>query len=508
MLPDRNESLKNNMNTLYKVFGDKPTFDFKYGLYNHNVSNMDEDPVIYGFDIVIHNISKENGKMSSPLFNGNLNDFFSFADSKKIDEVSSKREVYNRFVDKFKLFFNDTKSDYKSFKTHYLKSIGGLGNLTKNVSGIVGEKVDFSSKWGVDKITLNMYEDTFLNSAEMVMLYRNMIMSKVNGKMLIPENLLRFDMSIIISEVRNFNKVKSILDSTTSTTGVSSLANDTKSKDNLKFIKKTVNNPNLNITTPRNNDSNSKTLLNNIEIFKDNISRYIYNLYDCQLSFDSNTHGDEVRNDESTFFETFSFDIYYKYTDSEFEKFNLKLDAMDSMTYINNGNIVNPFSKLDKKQTDTKARTYDLRYRQSESSYITYNQQKSEMRDEVELSPLQKRIKNTKDFALKRVREERNDLVNKTIANIRTSIGLRRIPSPINVYTTDSKSIVDFIGGQIRDFANDYVSSALKKANYKLSEIGRNIDIERVAKGRSPINQNLYKKLGGDRDIIDGYIPR
>ena len=503
MLPDRDESLKRNMNILDKVFGDKSTYNFKYGLYNHNVHNMDEDPIIYGFDIVIHNINKGNEKMSSPFFNGSMNDFFDFATRNNIKEVVSKKDVYSRFISKFELFFNDTKADYKSFKTHYLKSVSGLNNLIRNVSGIIGENNSFFNKWGTDKITFTMYEDTFLNSAEMVMLYRNLIMSKGNGKMLIPENLLRFDMSIIISEVRNFNKVKSILSKPDAANNF-----DAKSiNDNLKFIKKVVSNPSVSVSTPRSNNSNSKTLLDNLEVFKDNISRYIYNLYDCQLSFDTNTHDDEIKNDESSFFNSFSFDVYYKYTDTEFEKFNLNLNGFDDITYLNNGNIVNPFSKMDKTQSDISPRTYDLRYRQSDSSYITYNQTKKEQKDEVELSPLQKRIKNVKDFALKRLREERNNLVNKTIANIRTTVGLRRMPSPINVYNTDARSIGDFITGQIRDFANDYVTSALKSANYKLGELGRNIDIERVSKGKPAINQNLYRGMNNDRDIIDGYIP-
>lgn len=501
MLLDRNESMKKNMDVLSKVFGDKQTYNFKYGLYNNNVHNMDEDPIIYGFDIIIHNINKGSNKMSSPLFNGDLLDFISFADSNNIREVSSKREVYNKFNEKFKLFFNDTKADYTSFKSHYLKSISGLNNLMKNVSGIVGTNNSFFNKWGEDKITLTMYEDTFLNSGELLMLYKNLIMSKANGKMLIPENLLRFDMSIIISEVRNFNKVKSILNGKDDATTF----NEKSINDNLKFIKKVVDSPKVVINTPKPNDSNTKTLLDNIEVFKDNISRYIYNLYDCQLSFDTNTHGDEVKNDSNAFFETFSFDIYYKYTDVEFEKFNLNLTGFDTLSYINSGNIVNPFSKLDKQSTDTKPRVYDIRYRQGDKSYMVFNQKKMDDKDDVELSPLQKRMKETKNFALKRLREERNDLVNKTIANIRTNIGLRRISSPINVYTTDARSITDFIGGQIRDFANDYVSSALKSAQYKLNEVGRNIDIERVAKGKAPVNMGMYKKVDTDRDIIDGY---
>ena len=63
--------------------------------------------------------------------------------------------------------------------------------------------------------------------------------------MLIPENLLRFNCQIIISECRNFNRVKK------------SLANG------------------------------------NLEVIKDNLSRYVYSLRECQFYFDKMPHGND-----------------------------------------------------------------------------------------------------------------------------------------------------------------------------------------------------------------------
>lgn len=489
-----------NKKVINSIFRDNDMFNFKYGLASNQKENLDEDPVIYGFDIVIHDVDDGNDgnkdvknkssndvmlgrgkgdygysqKFTSPLVNGAI---INFMDSVGNTEVLSKKDIYNDFLTTFRLFFNDTRNGFTSFKSHYLKSVKGLHGLVENVIGFGKDNKQFT-EYGKDKIVLDIYEDTFLNSGYLAALYKNIVYSRVNGKLLIPENLLKFDMSIIISEIRNFNLVV-----------------DTTSK----LFTNAKNNPNV----PNSN-------INSIAIFNDNISRYIYNLYDCQLNFPQYSHDDEVRNDSREFTDSFQIEIYYKFSTMEMEKFKYDPLLVDKR-YINNANINNPsdkndsvknssdiISSLSKQVTNEDDRTYDLRYRRN-APYIQYSKNNDIEESRPPDTGLQKVFNNTKKFALTRIRQERDSLINKTLDNIRTNVGLRRISSPINVYDTDPRSITDYFFGQVRDFANDSVTGVLKKANDKLGDISKNIDIERLKSGKDAINTGKYS--GTDQDV-------
>lgn len=486
-----------NKKIINDIFRDKDTFNFKYGLASNQKENLDEDPVIYGFDIVIHDVyggyEKNNNnsandvvfgrgkndygysqKFTSPLVNGAIINFMNNIGN---TEVLSKKSSYYEFLDMFRLFFNDTRHEFASFKSHYLKSVKGLHGLVENVIGFGKENKQFTD-YGKDKIVLDIYEDTFLNSGYLAALYKNIVYSRVNGKLLIPENLLKFDMSIIISEIRNFNLVV-----------------DTTSKT----FTTNVNTPNV-----------PNSSVNSIAIFNDNISRYIYNLYDCQLNFPHYSHEDEVRNDSREFTDSFQLEIYYKFSTMEMEKFKYDPLLVDKR-YINNANINNPNDKNDStknssniisslsKMVDNKDdRTYDLRYRRN-APYIQYSKNNDIEDSRPPDTGLQKVFNNTKKFALTRIRQERDSLINKTLDNIRTNVGLRRISSPINVYDTDPTSITDYFFGQLRDFTNDSVTGVLKKANDKLGDISKNIDINRLKNGKDAINTGKYS--GTDQDV-------
>src|SRR5690606_9290350 len=121
-------------------------------------------------------------------------DIFTFANNNGIKELQSREQVYQDFVEQFSKFFNRTDSVYNNFKGHYIKSIENLGDLVNKASGIFSEKKQFTN-YGKDSesIKLTMYEDNYLNTGYLAMLYNTMVYSKLNGKQLIPENLLRFD---------------------------------------------------------------------------------------------------------------------------------------------------------------------------------------------------------------------------------------------------------------------------------------------------------------------------
>lgn len=497
MLIGSNQSIQEQYNTVRKVFKDQDSYNFKYGLQNgfkNDGSGMDEDPIMYGFDIVIHAIGEDGSQFSSPLINGEIMNFFAFAEKNNIQEVIERKPIYLEFIEKFKLFFNDTTANFSSLKSHYLKSVSGLHNLVENASGISETNKQFT-KYGSDKITLSMYEDLNLNSGYFVMLYKMLTYSKKNGKLLIPENLLRFDMSIIISEIRNFNLVLNVINS--SNNGDSITEADLASVKNFgesvtkKFgsnlpIDKNIK-PKKTVSTP----NKDNPILTGLSVFNDNVSRYIYNLYDCQLSFPTYSHGDEVKNDDAKMSDDFSFDIFYKFSNLEVEKFNFKLNATAEMKRVSN---IPSSANSDR---DHIATPFDIKYRTLQENggdvpYKVYINGGDEDETTRNLNGIQKIIVNTKNFALKRFREERDKLVNKTIENIRTTSGLRRISSPTNIYFADNKSIPDFFVGQLRNFANDGLTNLLRKANDKVSQISKNIDDKRAANGKPPINTGRY----------------
>ena len=497
------QNFSDNISIIKDRFKDLDTFNFKFGLHKNQMNNLDEDPVIYGFDIVIHdtfsigdvktknnNTSTEsddvrfgrvkgdygyNQKFSSPLINGAIPDFINFI---QVNEVSSKLDVYNDFIRSLKQFFNDTTYEYNSFKSHYIKSVSGLHSLIENATGFAEENKQFTD-YGKDKITIECYEDTYLNSGYLAALYKNFTYSKVNGKLLIPENLLKFDMSIIISEVRNFNKV----------------VNATNDKSDF------------------NNPLNTNNSVNRINVFNDNISRYVYNLYECQFRFPTYSHEDIISNETADFAKSFSFDIYYKFSTMEMEKFTYDGNRKDKLNYINNSNISAPNKRYDKNfdngsslynslsgsdKLDVDSRVYDLKYRIGNAPYRSWSSSPAEDDAEVPLTGINKVLQNTKKFALTRIRQERDSLVNKTLDSIRTNVGLRRINAPINVYDTDPRSITDYFFGQLQNFANDGVNNLLKSANNKLGGISKNIDIDRLKDGKSAINTGKYSSTDPD----------
>lgn len=246
-----------------------------------------EDPVMFGYDLFIN-------FETSPLFNGAVLDFLNKY-SGLSEEIDSRKEVYQNFVNQFKRFFkvqsstdagdsssvddtlivpvqNDPQRNRQVYKTYYLKEISGLDLLTHgsvtNTSDTVKSMVDY----GKDMIKLKLYEDLTLNTGYLSMLYKLLTWSRVNGKQLIPENLLRFDCRVVINEVRNYNKVI------------------------------------------KNNGA--------MEAYADDMNTYIYTLYDCQFMFDKLSHDDTIDMWSIKTKDDFDIAFNYKYTTMKFLKYD------------------------------------------------------------------------------------------------------------------------------------------------------------------------------------------
>lgn len=515
--PD-NLQYKKNVNFLRSYFKDGTMHHFKNGLELanktgnkknvSNLSNLDEDPVIFGFDFIINHVT-------SPLFQSeagqggstDMDDFFNTFES--IPEIANRKSLYVDFIKQLELLFLTTRGGpFDTFKAHYLIGIGGVDNLINKSTGLGSEKQ--FAEFGKDKMTLTLREDNHLSGGYLTSLYNALSYSKINGKQIIPDNLLRFDATIVISEMRNYKKVKKALADADSPNG------------GLQEVSKVVS---------------------------DNVSRYMYNVYDCQFFFDKHSHPAKVENDKKDITDSFDMSFFYKFSTMEMEKFKINdkesesdseiYNAFQNIKYFNDGNRINPTRTYIGEQSENinairRNNFINAKYQESLKSYQEFDQVKSNniepdqsvtresidslqalrqnslknsleeqeqrrrdlreqnkenqqstglkkdqantaigyenISEDGRLTRQEKRgkegalgglIEKTKDFALNVVRLKRDRLINETVQNIRRSTGLRRISQPDNVYEYDPLSIGGFVRDQLQDFAGDSFTDLL-----------------------------------------------
>lgn len=177
---------------------DIDTYIFKRALYSEMEDNSDywyEDPLLPGFEISFDDFS--------PLFNDkelHLNSLYYFIKSyREIDNAGfdTREEIWNEFKNVFfKIFSKDVeKSENRNISTkhYYINKLSGLDNLNKKFIN-----------YGEDKITITMNEDVSMVAWYLSELYNNLIYSYRNQRFMFPENLLRFNMTIVINEMRQF----------------------------------------------------------------------------------------------------------------------------------------------------------------------------------------------------------------------------------------------------------------------------------------------------------------
>ena len=305
------ESIPYSMRDHYMIFNDNRTDYFKHGLQvidgltpienPEGASDLrlsqfkytpfeNNDPVMYGFDLIIDGIS-------SPLLNGSVIDFLN--QYQGISELAARIPVYEDFKQQFLKFFktkgtlritadqttmsntstnpasvDNQKSIYqlgkKAYMGYYIQKVAGLQNLVEaNKPGTF----KYITEYRKDVITLDFLEDVSLSVGTLAHLYKLLYWSKPNGKSMVPENLLRFNCDIVVSECRNFNRVRKAVE-----TG-------------------------------------------NLEIIKDNVSRYVYSLRECQFFFDQMSHPSDIDMGGIAVHDKTPVTFDYKYSTVKFEKF-------------------------------------------------------------------------------------------------------------------------------------------------------------------------------------------
>lgn len=225
-----------------------------------------EDTIMFGYDIEIDLIK-------SPLFNGDLENFLNNPMYANVSEINSRIEILKDFKKHFFKFFKvNTTNDGTPIpnKVHYFKKISGLDKLVNRVTSD-NFKGQFVEYWK-DYIGLTIYEDVSLNLGYLASLYNSLSWSKINGKRIIPENLLRFDIKLSITEMRKFQRI-------------------------LK--------------------DNDYTYAN----VADNVSKHIYNIYECQFFFDKAYHNTDVDLSAPNQFNELEIKFNYKFYTHRFERF-------------------------------------------------------------------------------------------------------------------------------------------------------------------------------------------
>lgn len=471
---------------LRDFFKDRDTFNFKHGLEvglnsnldakstDHSILNLDEDPTIFGFDLVILD--------KSALFN-DVDHFLEFGSSNNIKDVSERVGIYDDFVTQFAKFFNvddrnkenfKSNNGFNSFKTHYIHGIQGLDKIIHH-TGIGYEGGKQMVDYGKDKITIELTEDIGVNAGYLSALYRSFIYSKINGRMVIPENLLRFDMAIIISEVRNMNRVSNAI---------------AKSMKDSREI---------------------------IPILKDNVSRYIFTLYDCQFNFNKYSFSDSITQggfgaSVGSVSEGIGFDVYYKYVGMEMEKFDFRPDLPDMAKFINDGktnpitNQINPDidsginqntdapivdkypnRPMDRKfhmntnaNSDVEDRMYEFDFPMMNTNYVksnieARNKNLQMQSDETQFKRgLNKIIGNINEGLQTKFIERRSQLLSGLVSKIRQSTGIRNIPAPVNVYA--GSNLGQFALDQLHNFVNLGVGTVLSKGHGYMDNLAQGME--------------------------------
>lgn len=408
--------------------------DFRFSQYLGTPYD-NEDPVYFGFEVIL-NVD------TSPLLNGELESFLNDPQFSQHDEVVSRRPLIEEFKNELQKYFKLTRDigDTNVRRRYYVRSLTGLGHLVEKNNSI-GKPTSFVN-YGTDKITIKFFEDTTLNLGKLASIYKLLYWSRLRGKGIIPENLLRFDCEIIVSELRNFVRVK-------------------KNDDILEYL-------------------------------RSNLNRYRYQVYECQLFFDKMTHPDMI--DMTTALkqtDSYEVGVFFKYSTMVFETYD-----PENLWKRYHNNVVDPLggripvpSMLDYNETLT-----NIEYRLGE-----YSRETSEVVDSGDLtienlrrntergiynsinlpipetvdnfrrsnlySAATKLAENLKTAVLNEAQRRLNDrfrLVNDTIDRIRNSYGIGRMREPTNVYNITQQNLFFFdVKNSLRDFAGDTLSGLI-----------------------------------------------
>ena len=165
---------------------------FRRSLNNNENSTGFEDPTYLGFQLIFIK--------SSSLFSSNQNSASYFLNSySNITNLSQRKAILTRFINTFSTFFrfDTTEGNTTKPKIYYISNLEGLDKLNEKI-------VDYKGYESENKLTITMNEDIMMSALYLAELYNNLVYDYKNQRYAIPENCIRFDMKVRITEIRDF----------------------------------------------------------------------------------------------------------------------------------------------------------------------------------------------------------------------------------------------------------------------------------------------------------------
>ena len=332
-------STKIPLNSITGRLANMDNYKFQYGindtlldtnvtLFNNFVDKI-EDPTILTFTIEID-------QANSPLFQtdggvGSINEFIAqrqqdfptdglaSLEGNNLIVSSNIGGLYDRMdlmLQEFQKTFLDFFTSYQTStigpksKSYYIQSVGGISELDKVWTGEGGGNENYK----YSKLKVTMREDVKMSARNLYFLYNSLKMHRRSGKTLIPENLMRFNMWVKISEIRNFTS--------------------------LRFAVETGANQDI------------------IDAIKRDVTAIYYYVQDCSLDF-SKLHKETYTVEDTREFENLEFEIIFRRAYRVFKPTLLKSEATDDdQSYfgiderlaqpaiLNKGYALNNFSAL------------------------------------------------------------------------------------------------------------------------------------------------------------------
>ena len=374
-----------------------PKSDFLYDTFRHEKNDFwFEDPFIPAFELYFDQNSPLFSNIDSP---NSLIHFINTYSSIDPTGYSARRNLWNEFRTVFfKIFENSLISNLDKNlynKTYYITKIKGLDKLNNKFINYNGKDSE------ADKITITLNEDVSMIAWYLSELYNNITYSYKNQRHMFPENLIRFDMTIKINDIRNF-------------------------------------------TMPKRNDSNVDPQ-NEIKNFISPKSQIVYTLHDCNFNFEQSRNYEEEMTiggygtSVSNTPQTLTFDIYYKSV-TRWSEFPLvenspKINAWGDKVFIDNYTINSDnYNGRANENTGTIQNYYgDL------DRINSTPPQKKGFTNQLLGKAAQTVANNSLDYmdSLEaKLRDVRGSTVNNLLTQFRSSTGLNKI-EPDNVYNPD-----------------------------------------------------------------------
>ena len=276
---------------------DEDTNTFKRNLYSEFGFRQNdfwyEDPFVPSFELFFDENSPlfDDKESVNSMYNFMSNQYYSVDESGYFDRMVLWSEFRKIF---FKIFETDLHRNANRNirnKPYYITKIAGIQNLNKKM-------IKYGPPDG-DKITVTLNEDISMIAWYLSELYKNIIYSYKHQRYTMPENIMRFDMTIKINDMRNFQMPQSV----------------NQSSNNVPVDTNYLLNQNIGyVLSPK--------------------SEIVYTLYDCTFDFfQSKNYGDELEiggygASQSYTPQTLTFDIYYKSV-SHYSEFPLINDSKD-----------------------------------------------------------------------------------------------------------------------------------------------------------------------------------